>query len=123
MLVYPPFLIMPSSTIAFIQTAGAFLQWIGHLDESKTLGLLNGSLYDVLTEGYLGGGTAQISAVGFNITCGYIPSVTAKVVYKMSGINIYWQQYNISFPTEHISWSGWDGVPSKDCGCCVTMIC
>ncbi|KAJ6557620.1 hypothetical protein B0H19DRAFT_1070260 [Mycena capillaripes] len=49
---------------------GEFLKWLGHLDEDKTLGLYNGSLYDVLISAYRGG-TAQVAAVGFNITCGY----------------------------------------------------
>ncbi|KAJ7901395.1 hypothetical protein B0H13DRAFT_1883072 [Mycena leptocephala] len=103
-----------NSTIASIQNDAPFLQWLGNFDESKTLGLSNGSLYDVLTEAFPGAGTAQISALGFNITCGYIPGVTAKLVFKMSGINIYWQEYNISFPTEHLNWPGWDGVPNPD---------
>ncbi|KAJ7111265.1 hypothetical protein C8R44DRAFT_856600 [Mycena epipterygia] len=59
-------------TTAYIQDNGQFLSWLGNLDQSKTLGLSNGSLYDVMTKAYPGSGTVQVSAVGFNMSCGYL---------------------------------------------------
>ncbi|KAJ7618234.1 hypothetical protein B0H17DRAFT_1152369 [Mycena rosella] len=50
-------------------------QIMRNLDESKTLGLFNGSLYDVLSTTNPGDGEAMVSAVGFNITCGYLRGV------------------------------------------------
>ncbi|KAJ7321552.1 hypothetical protein DFH08DRAFT_617149, partial [Mycena albidolilacea] len=51
-----------------------FLPWIGNLDSTQTLGLFNGSLYEVLDEEDLGNGNAYVSALGFNISCGYLPT-------------------------------------------------
>jgi hypothetical protein len=51
----------------------SFLPWINNLDESQTLGLFNNSLYEVLQDTNLGSGEAPVSAIGFNISCGYLP--------------------------------------------------
>jgi hypothetical protein len=48
------------------------LPWIDAVDDSQTLGLFNGSLYEVLQDANLGVGTAMVSATGINITCGYL---------------------------------------------------
>ncbi|KAJ7755428.1 hypothetical protein B0H16DRAFT_715079 [Mycena metata] len=61
-----------NTTLTYVQYVAEFLPWIGNLDESQTLGLFNGSLYDISTEFYPGG-MANVSAIGFNVTCGYIP--------------------------------------------------
>jgi hypothetical protein len=82
---------MFSDTIAFIQDNAAFLSWINSLDHAQSLGLSNGSLHDVLTGIYPGSGPAQVSAMGFNITCGHFPGVT---VYNSS--NLAEGIYNIS---------------------------
>ncbi|KAJ7080252.1 hypothetical protein C8R44DRAFT_862910 [Mycena epipterygia] len=82
-----------NSTVMFIQNGGAFLPWMGSLGTSKTIGLYNGSLYDVLTSSYPGSRTAHVSAVGFNITCGSVPEVIAKQLGLMNS-------WNISFPLE-----------------------
>ncbi|KAJ6506664.1 hypothetical protein C8R45DRAFT_1090347 [Mycena sanguinolenta] len=58
-----------------LSQGGAFLPWVTNLDPALTLGLSNRSLYDVLESASLSGGPAEISAVGFNITCGYIPAL------------------------------------------------
>ncbi|KAJ7910800.1 hypothetical protein B0H13DRAFT_1876399 [Mycena leptocephala] len=79
-----------NSTADFIVAGGGFLKWLGQFQESQTLGLSDGSLYDVLTSTYPGSGTAQVSATAFDITCGYISDVT---VETNSG------GYNISFPS------------------------
>ncbi|KAJ7142380.1 hypothetical protein C8R44DRAFT_846434 [Mycena epipterygia] len=59
-----------NATSLFLQNIGDFLPWMQTLNGSSTLGLFNGSLYEVLTE--LGPGTApaRVSAVGFNVSCG-----------------------------------------------------
>jgi hypothetical protein len=55
-----------------------FLTWIHNLDD--TIGLFNGSLYDVLEDVNLGNGSADISAIGFNITCGYLPGTNTDIL-------------------------------------------
>ncbi|KAJ7210691.1 hypothetical protein GGX14DRAFT_394336 [Mycena pura] len=94
-----------NSTLKYIASNGPFLQWISGLDDSKKLGLSNGSLYDVLEQAYPGGGLTEVSAVGFNITCGYIPDIAVKRIsdkeakdmggcqgcYTMSVVNGTWQ--------------------------------
>lgn len=52
-----------------------FLPWINNLNSSQTLGLFNGSLYEVLNDDAIGNGKASVSAIGFNITCGYLLGV------------------------------------------------
>ncbi|KAF7341200.1 hypothetical protein MVEN_01855200 [Mycena venus] len=61
-----------NTTLTYVQYVAEFLPWIRNLDQAQTPGLFNGSLYDVSTKVYPGG-TANVSAIGFNITCGYIP--------------------------------------------------
>ncbi|KAJ7321553.1 hypothetical protein DFH08DRAFT_712925, partial [Mycena albidolilacea] len=68
-----------STTLAYVQYVAEFLPWLQNLDESQTPGLFNGSLYDVSTEAYLGG-EANVSAIGFNITCGYLPWTAVKTI-------------------------------------------
>jgi hypothetical protein len=82
-----------------MQRGGAFVEWLGCLDESKKLGLYNGSLYDVLTSPYPDNGTGNISAVGFNITCGSAPDVVIKMVSEHTMEDRY---YNISFPSDNL---------------------
>ncbi|KAF8186116.1 hypothetical protein K438DRAFT_1936834 [Mycena galopus ATCC 62051] len=96
-----------NSTLAYLVSGGSFLPWFDDLDQSTKLGMFNGSLYDVLEHAYSGSGPAQISAVGFNITCGYIPNITATIIplstadkaqgvcqaYNISADNFYWSQF------------------------------
>ncbi|KAJ7192332.1 hypothetical protein GGX14DRAFT_595899 [Mycena pura] len=49
-----------------------FLPWRGILDDSQMLGLSNGSLYEILDATTPGNDKALVSAIGFNITCGYL---------------------------------------------------
>ncbi|KAF7359656.1 hypothetical protein MVEN_00689700 [Mycena venus] len=62
---------------AYMERVVSFLPWIHNLDD--TIGLFNGSLYDVLQDINLGNGSATVSAIGFNITCGYLPGINTKV--------------------------------------------
>lgn len=71
----------------FIGHTLSFLPWIHNLDD--TIGLFNGSLYDVLQDINFGTGSADISAIGFNMTCGYLPGTNTYFVDDN-----YW---NISF--------------------------
>ncbi|KAJ6509820.1 hypothetical protein DFH09DRAFT_1198507 [Mycena vulgaris] len=64
----------------FMEKTLDFLPWMGTLNGSQSLGLFNGSLYDVLQDMGLKYGSAQVSATGFNITCGYLPGVNTKIV-------------------------------------------
>ncbi|KAJ7692693.1 hypothetical protein B0H17DRAFT_1132929 [Mycena rosella] len=66
-----------------------FLPWIGNLDSLQTLGLFNGSLYEVLDDGNLGKGNASVSAMGFNITCGYLPTAINASYSPDSGNDIF----------------------------------
>ncbi|KAJ7192333.1 hypothetical protein GGX14DRAFT_595902 [Mycena pura] len=69
-----------NSTLKYIAGNGAILPWINGLDDSKKLGLSNGSLYDVLEQDYPGSATTEVSALGFNITCGYIPDIAVQII-------------------------------------------
>jgi hypothetical protein len=57
-----------------------FLPWIGNWNPSQTLGLFNGTLYDVLQDAALGSGEAKVMATGFNFTCSY-PHTVINGVY------------------------------------------
>ncbi|KAF7378111.1 hypothetical protein MSAN_00235300 [Mycena sanguinolenta] len=81
-----------NSTLDSLALGGSFLPWVNDLDPALTLGLSNGSLYDVLETAYLSSSPAEISAVGFNITCGYIPHLTVKEIQPT--------YYDISFPAD-----------------------
>ncbi|KAJ7193131.1 hypothetical protein GGX14DRAFT_593206 [Mycena pura] len=77
-----------NSTLKYIAGIGSSLQWINGLDDSQKLGLSNGSLYDVLEHAYPGSGLAEVSALGFNITCGYIPDIAVQIDAEMGSINV-----------------------------------
>ncbi|KAJ7303723.1 hypothetical protein DFH08DRAFT_825656 [Mycena albidolilacea] len=64
-----------SVTYTFIENSIDFISWIGNLDESHTVGLYNGTLYDAVAELTPTGGASAVSGIGFNITCGYLPGV------------------------------------------------
>ncbi|KAF7363029.1 hypothetical protein MVEN_00654700 [Mycena venus] len=60
----------------FLQDVGNFFPWMNTLlEQNKTIGLFNGSLYDVLVHSVSATAPANISANGFNVTCGYIPNI------------------------------------------------
>jgi hypothetical protein len=69
--------------------------------------LSNGSLYDVIAEAYPGSGTAQVSAIGFNISCGYMSGIIVNPSPKRSGL------YNITFPLEGLMWDSWYNTPGS----------
>ncbi|KAJ7142615.1 hypothetical protein C8R44DRAFT_725953 [Mycena epipterygia] len=84
-----------------------FLPWIASLSPAQTLGLSNGSLYDILTDVYPGNSTATVSAVGWNITCGYLPGTNVNINITDYG-DIFDGFYNISFT----STDEWVAVPA-----------
>jgi hypothetical protein len=59
-----------------------------------------------MIEAYPGSAAAQVQAVGFNITCGYIPGVAVK---EDGGPPFY----DISFPTEGLIWLWWESIPGN----------
>ncbi|KAJ7203832.1 hypothetical protein GGX14DRAFT_569876 [Mycena pura] len=59
-----------------------FLLWMNLLDESQTVGLFNGSLYDVLAQSNPADTAPQVSATGFDVTCGYLPNVIPTNITK-----------------------------------------
>jgi hypothetical protein len=61
------------------------LSWIRNLDQPKTLGLFNESLYDVLLDSYPGGATASVNAIGFNITCGHLAGINTALTTTAGG--------------------------------------
>ncbi|KAF7330600.1 hypothetical protein MSAN_02460200 [Mycena sanguinolenta] len=81
--------------MVFMDKTIDFLPWINNLED--TLGLFNGSLYDVLQDTNLGNGSAEISLTGFNISCGYLPGRNTESL-KASG----WQppSWEISFDSK-----------------------
>ncbi|KAF7334800.1 hypothetical protein MSAN_02366600 [Mycena sanguinolenta] len=90
-----------NSTLLLLSKGGVSLPWITNMDPALKLGLSNGSLYDILETVSPGGGSAEMSAVGFNITCGYIPGLT---VNKSSLGNDLGYYYNTSSLTEDFHW-------------------
>lgn len=54
-----------------------FLRWHRMFNDSEKYGLLNGSLYEVLQDTTPGRGIAQVSAMGFDVTCGHLPASVA----------------------------------------------
>jgi hypothetical protein len=72
-----------------MQQAVDFLPWIHNLNE--TLGLFNGSLYEVLQDDSLGSGSAKVSAIGFNVTCGYLAGTNTHILREDTPV------WNISF--------------------------
>jgi hypothetical protein len=69
-----------------------FLAWRGIFNNSQMLGLSNGSLHDVLETTTSGKGNATVSAVGFNISCGYLSAKINSAVHSSdetkSGLNL-----------------------------------
>jgi hypothetical protein len=63
----------------FVYQNMAFLPWIGNLQESEKLGLLNGSLYDTLESFTPEGMPTQVNGVGFNVSCSYLRGENTKV--------------------------------------------
>ncbi|KAJ7191489.1 hypothetical protein GGX14DRAFT_600487 [Mycena pura] len=76
--------VMNATLDYMITFPGQLLPWRGIFDDSQMLGLSNGSLYEVLDVTTPGNDKAQVSAIGFNITCGYlsaeIQSVTSDIM-------------------------------------------
>ncbi|KAJ7917710.1 hypothetical protein B0H13DRAFT_1481338, partial [Mycena leptocephala] len=81
------------TSYALMQKTSGFVPWIGNLDDSERLGLYNGTIYDVLQDVYPQGRSAQVSAVGYNITCGYLAGVNTHVEDK-NGLTTW----TVSFP-------------------------
>ncbi|KAJ7019087.1 hypothetical protein C8F04DRAFT_353351 [Mycena alexandri] len=64
-----------NSTRAFMTTfPTSFLPWRQIFNDSPIVGLHNNSLYEVLQSTTIAKGSAQVTAKGFNVTCGYIPA-------------------------------------------------
>ncbi|KAJ7767682.1 hypothetical protein B0H16DRAFT_1882409 [Mycena metata] len=70
-----------------------FIQWREVLDASQMPGLQGGSLHEVLQFTTREAGAAPVSAVGFNIDCGYIPGVLAEVIPEQG---LFQVQFNSS---------------------------
>ncbi|KAJ6449264.1 hypothetical protein C8R45DRAFT_1131086 [Mycena sanguinolenta] len=69
-----------NSSSAFTSTfPQQFLPWFGNLQDSQTVGLFNGTMYEVLQGSNLGPGIANVSAAGINISCGYAPPESINV--------------------------------------------
>ncbi|KAJ6488838.1 hypothetical protein C8R45DRAFT_929540 [Mycena sanguinolenta] len=70
-----------SSSYSFMTAfPSSFLPWVGNLEDSQTVGLFNSSLYEALQDTTLGPGIANVSAVGINISCGFVPPESVNVV-------------------------------------------
>jgi hypothetical protein len=68
--------------LAFMEQTVDFLPWIHNLND--TLGLFNGSLYEVLQDDSLGSGSAKVSAIGLNVTCGYLAGTNTHILREES---------------------------------------
>jgi hypothetical protein len=111
-------LFVPSLTVArtipLLQRDAEFLPWVENLDRSQRLGLSNGSLYDVILQPYPGSQNPDVSATGFNISCGYIPGLAATGSTFSGGPNGNVTYYNISFLAENLNWTGWSAIPGEE---------
>ncbi|KAJ7192328.1 hypothetical protein GGX14DRAFT_595889 [Mycena pura] len=93
-----------NSTLKYIAGNGAILPWINGLDDSRKLGLSNGSLYDVLEQAYPGSGLTEVSALGFNVTCGYIPDIAVQMIEVASDPEtVFYVVINVSSLTERFN--------------------
>ncbi|KAJ7202372.1 hypothetical protein GGX14DRAFT_654311 [Mycena pura] len=98
----------PNATLDFmVAFPSIFLPWIGNLENVQTLGLFNSSLYEVLDGEDLGNGNADVSALGFNITCGYLPAaINATSDLELMSTNFldlgpFGSVYNLDLTREH----------------------
>ncbi|KAJ7921308.1 hypothetical protein B0H13DRAFT_2656013 [Mycena leptocephala] len=57
------------------------LYFLPSIIDADNLGVHEGTLYDVLDVN-IGVGTATVDAIGFNITCGYLPATEVNVTYS-----------------------------------------
>ncbi|KAJ7347791.1 hypothetical protein DFH08DRAFT_698808 [Mycena albidolilacea] len=95
---------------AFMDNTIEFLPWIRNLED--TLGLFNGSLYDVLQDTNLGNGSAEVSVTGFNITCGYLPGRNTHVLKASGGEPPLWKiSFNSQVPPVYLLSSGMSFIP------------
>ncbi|KAJ6474251.1 hypothetical protein C8R45DRAFT_935649 [Mycena sanguinolenta] len=78
------------ATISYLQNDAEFLEYLGTLELSQTVGLFNSTLYDTLTDVYANGGLINTSATGFEVTCGYL---SGEIIIDGEAIN----GYNVSF--------------------------
>src|ERR1700761_842962 len=92
-----PGLTTTSSTLKYLAGNGAILPWINGLDDSEKLGLSNGSLYDVLEQAYPGSGLTEVSALGFNITCGYVADIAAPEIGYIIDVSSLTEKFNLQF--------------------------
>ncbi|KAJ6541897.1 hypothetical protein B0H19DRAFT_1077661 [Mycena capillaripes] len=80
-----------SSAVSFIQSHIRLLPWLSNVDAP---GRLNGTLYDVLQRSLPSGSTAEISAAGLDVTCGFpsnLPVTTVPVSQNASCYNgMFW---------------------------------
>ncbi|KAJ7924526.1 hypothetical protein B0H13DRAFT_1863927 [Mycena leptocephala] len=73
---------------AYLDNMAAFLPWMQNLDESQTPSLIDQTLYDTLAEISRDIGMVNISATGFNITCGYLEATSIEIQYDGNFYNI-----------------------------------
>ncbi|KAJ7610618.1 hypothetical protein DFH06DRAFT_1308628 [Mycena polygramma] len=78
-----------NATDQVLINAFSFFPWIDNLETSQKIGLINGSIYDVLQEVAPGRGQAAVTATGFNVTCAYLPALS-------NGFDPLFRQWNIS---------------------------
>jgi hypothetical protein len=72
-----------------------FLPWKGNLEDSEILGVFNGSLYYTLESAIPDGFPTQVPALGFNISCKYLPGENIGFNYSSGFNGPYWE---ISLP-------------------------
>ncbi|KAJ7038691.1 hypothetical protein C8F04DRAFT_1231865, partial [Mycena alexandri] len=91
-------------TSTFIALVLPFLPWI---DQVPTLGLVNGSIYEVPIVNN-GKDSATVNAIGFNISCGYLTGVNTNVTTSADNDT----QWEIDFGGEENSAFVYDTVPN-----------
>ena len=71
------------------------LSYLGQADPSNTIGVQNGTLYDILDDNN-GTGHVAVGASSFNVTCGSIPNITVTGENSTRMVNIFDDSFHFS---------------------------
>jgi hypothetical protein len=65
------------------------LPYLGHANLNNTIGVQNGTLYDILNDNN-GTGNVTVGAKSFNVTCGSLPNVTVNGLSSNANQSYMW---------------------------------
>ena len=73
---------------AFWSTITPLLPFLGRAEPNNTIGVRDGTLYDILDDNN-GIGNVTVGAKSFNATCGYLPNTHARNVTTIAGKQVW----------------------------------